>query len=430
MKEKVFRITEYQLKEIENKLFQADASNLYVPIYCGGAYSNIFEGCERIIFTVHKIFEVCNCDNFVTLYTPEAYNCIFARSYESLNAIKKMGIKPKLWATFSDNKLQIYQENFEPVSVSCIVGSHIDFLFNNIEPMLEEESDFYQRTKQTFGVGTINYLSNLTVGVVGASGTGSIVAEQLVRLGVKRVVLVDDDVVEERNLGRILNSSQKDVDECILKTDMLKAAYERMGFNTEIISVPTVVGNSDTIHILSTCDILFGCLDSADGRYHLNRISTFYNIPYIDMGVKLVSENGNIEEISGAIRYIVPGCSSLLSRGAITEERLRSDALRRDNPEEYQKRLAEKYIEGASESSPAVISINMQIASLAVLEFLSRIHSYREIENDTVETVYVDLMNYVMRVEEPSTPDNALVKYVGKGDYSPMLGLPTIGRSK
>ena len=430
MKEKVFRITENQLKEIDQKLLQADDSNLYVPIYCGSAYSNIFVGCERIVFTVHKILDLCNGEGFVTQYTQETYNCIFARSYESLNALKKIGIKTKLWASFSDNKLQIYQENFEPVSVSCIVGANIDFLFNNIEPMLENESDFYQRTKQAFGGGTTNYLSNLTVGVVGTSGTGSIVVEQLVRLGVKRVVLVDDDVVEERNLGRILNSSKKDADECIFKTDMLKTAYESMGFNTEIVSVPTVVGNIGTIHILSTCDILFGCLDSADGRYHLNRISTFYNIPYIDMGVKLVSDNGKIEEISGAIRYIIPGCSSLLSRGAITSERLRSDSLRRENPEEYQKRLDEKYIEGASESSPAVISINMQIASLAVLEFLSRIHPYREIENDTVETVYVDLVNYVMRVEEPSAPDNSLIKYVGKGDYSPMLALPTLGGSK
>ena len=90
MKEKVFRITEYQLKEIEQKLLQADESNLYVPIYCGGAYSNIFEGCERIVFTVHKILELCNSESFVTQYTPEAYNCIFARSYESLNTIKKI----------------------------------------------------------------------------------------------------------------------------------------------------------------------------------------------------------------------------------------------------------------------------------------------------------------------------------------------------
>jgi proteasome lid subunit RPN8/RPN11 len=51
------------------------------------------------------------------------------------------------------------------------------------------------------------WLGRMSVCVVGVSGTGSIVAEQLVRLGVGEIILIDFDKLEERNLNRILNSS-------------------------------------------------------------------------------------------------------------------------------------------------------------------------------------------------------------------------------
>ena len=49
-------------------------------------------------------------------------------------------------------------------------------------------------------------LSRLTAVVVGVSGSGSIVAEQLARLGFGRVILIDFDKVEKKNLNRILNA--------------------------------------------------------------------------------------------------------------------------------------------------------------------------------------------------------------------------------
>ena len=137
----------------------------------------------------------------------------------------------------------------------------------------------HERTNQAFGSGTTKILSQLTIGIAGVSGTGSIVAEQLYRLGVKRLVLVDDDYVEERNLGRILNSAINDAKQQVNKSEMLKRAFDNYGLGTEIIAVPTVIGIPSTVRLLSQCDLIFGCLDSADGRSQLNRIGTFYSVP-------------------------------------------------------------------------------------------------------------------------------------------------------
>ena len=55
------------------------------------------------------------------------------------------------------------------------------------------------------------WLGRMSVCVIGVSGTGSIVAEQLARLGVGEIILIDFDKLEERNLNRILNSSLADI---------------------------------------------------------------------------------------------------------------------------------------------------------------------------------------------------------------------------
>ena len=62
------------------------------------------------------------------------------------------------------------------------------------------------RTRQAFGDGTTDLLRSLSVGVAGCSGTGSWVIELLGRLGIGRLVLVDPDTIECKNMNRIVNS--------------------------------------------------------------------------------------------------------------------------------------------------------------------------------------------------------------------------------
>jgi tRNA A37 threonylcarbamoyladenosine dehydratase len=64
---------------------------------------------------------------------------------------------------------------------------------------------------QAFGEGTTRQLQRLRIAVAGASGTGSPVIEQLVRL-VGHLVLVDDDRVEHRNLNWITFATTDDAE--------------------------------------------------------------------------------------------------------------------------------------------------------------------------------------------------------------------------
>lgn len=58
-----------------------------------------------------------------------------------------------------------------------------------------------------------------------------------------------------------------------------------------------------------------------------------------------------------------------------------AEELRRTNPKAYEKRRQQKYIQGVNEDRPAVISVNMFFAPLAVTEFLARIHVFRNMGN-------------------------------------------------
>lgn len=418
-----FRITQAQVSELESTI-----EALHTPIFalCGHGTAQLSESCNRESWSSQGAFLEYSSDE-------QQYGCVFA---ESLAALYELAYKSAflLWGYIENGHPKVFSladAGLQPIAVCAVVGSDLYFEFegNPVNPEdISGVCDINERTFQAFGSGTTQYLSNLTIGVAGASGTGSIVIEQLVRLGVKRLVIVDDDTVETRNIGRIINSSLEDVKSASKKVDMLKSNYERMGLNTEITAIPSVILCPEAIHKLSQCDIVFGCLDSVDGRMHLNRISTFYCIPYIDLGVKLVSLGGEITTITGAVHYLVPGGSSLRSRNVYSDEQLTSQSLRRQDPIAYQERLNEKYIEGAAESSPAVISVNMQVASLGVLEFLNRIHPYRDIPNSEVEAIYVDLRQLSFSSPDPpSSPDMTTMKYLGSGDISPLLNLPSAG---
>lgn len=302
-----------------------------------------------------------------------------------------------------------------------VIGNKIELYMDSADVVSQEMN---KKNAQVFGTATVRMLKKMKIGVVGVSGTGSIVVEQLLRLGVGELVLVDNDIVEEKNLNRIINSKRSDAANKKFKVEMIKDFVKEAELETRIISCKTLVANVQTVNELSQCDILFGCLDSVDGRHHLNIISSAYLIPYFDVGVKLVADGmGGIDEVTTATHYIQPGNSSLLSRHVYDVEKLTAASLKRSNLEEYEERLREKYIVGAQESSPAVISVNMLAASMVVLEFLARIHQYREEDMLDVETIRMELTNMRAITQEKTAPCEVFKNYFGIGDKNPLMDI-------
>ena len=281
---------------------------------------------------------------------------------------------------------------------------------------------FALRHEQAFGSGTTSLLRSLSVAVVGCSGTGSIVIEQLARLGVGRLVLVDPDAVEEKNLNRILNSGKEDAYLKRPKVHVTAAAIARMGLGQEVVPIVSNLINPDVVRTVAECDVVFGCRDGVEGRHLLNRLATFYNLPYFDAGVRLDADgNGGVERIAGAVHYLQPGRSSLLSRGVYSMGRVDAEEMRRTDPELYRRQVKEGYLRGVEEDRPAVISINMFFASLVVNEFLARLHPHRNQTNANYAYLGANLSEMQFYPEVEDSTCAVLQRQVGRGDVEPLL---------
>jgi len=175
-------------------------------------------------------------------------------------------------------------------------------------------------------------MSRLTAAIAGASGTGSIINEAFGRLGLGKIITVDPQSVERKNLNRIANATAKDAAEDTPKVEVSRAV-SAMGLGTETFPVPENLVSRKAVMAIAEADVLVGGVDSAEGRDVMNRICSAYMIPFIDMGVRIRAlEDGTIDTIECAVHYVKPGGSSLLSREAYTVAQVTADAMRRQNP--------------------------------------------------------------------------------------------------
>ena len=320
-----------------------------------------------------------------------------------------------------------HDTTFEPIDCVSVAGDDLHFWYADFKT--GDVPNFLASHAPVFDEGTIQRMRRLSIAVVGASGSGSPVIEQLMRLGVGEIVIVDPDCVEERNINRILNSTRSDAEQRRAKVEVLKESIYRAGLGTRVIPIAKSLWDREVVCRVAQCDVVFGCMDSIDGRYLLNTLATCYNLPYFDIGIRLermMREYGEGCEICGTVHYLQPGGSSLMSRGLITMEQVAAAGMRRENPNMHDQQVKEGYITGVEEHRPAVISINMFAASLAVTEFLARLHPFREESNRCSVSVEFSLASMELYSNMEEGVCKILAGKVGKGDEEPLLGLPQL----
>lgn len=315
---------------------------------------------------------------------------------------------------------------FVPFNSVRMVGDGIHFWRTPADEISVTPADdeHARRLIQTFGDATYRALRKLRFGVVGCSGTGSLVIEQLARNCVGELVLVDPKPVEWRNLNRISQATRADAEARTPKVEVLRRAIQAMGLDVKVTPYASDLHVREVLQDLAACDVLFGCVDTVDARDTLNRLATHYLIPYFDVGVKLVADGrGSIETIVGTVHYLQPGGSSLLSRGVYTQRQVDAARLLRKDPDEYERRRKAGYIAGVDVERPAVISVNMVYAALAVNEFLARLHPFRDEHNGEYAIHRLSLSHRIYCPEPDGPPCPIMAPKAGRGDVEPFLGL-------
>lgn len=454
------RMTETQRGALRSHLFPGDGNEAAALLLCGRR-----NGAERHVFTVRRVIpiphEACDRRPDRVTWPTDLIDALLQEAYGKGQAIVKVHSHPMDYRRFSPTDDQSDRSLFASVTsllddglphASVIMlpeGDMIGRVLGNegkilapIDVIMAVGDDiriwnaghraatvhgFALRHAQAFGSGTVAILRGLTVAVIGCSGTGSIVAEQLARLGVGKLVLVDPDTVEEKNLNRILNSGKEDAYLRRPKVQVLASAIARMGLGQEVVPLHGNLVNPEIVRAVAECDTVFGCMDGVEGRHLLNRLAAFYTMPYFDVGVRLDGDGeGGISQIGGATHFLRPGGSSLFSRGVYDLDRVNAEEIRRADPELYRRRIKEGYLRGVEEERPAVISVNMFFAALVVNDFLARLHSYRNASNSDYACISASLAEVQFYPEAEGPPCALLERHVGRGDITPLLDRPSL----
>ncbi|MCG7566605.1 ThiF family adenylyltransferase [Pseudoalteromonas sp. CnMc7-15] len=461
------KISSPTLAELNNHLFPGDGKEAVAFILCGSHVTS-----KRTILLAHKVipipFEDCVLrEKDRVVWKTTALQHILNEAENNNWAVIKVHSHPEGYDEFSKfddtsdaelfpsiynwlgnglpnlsaillpkNKViaRVVDENgqFEFVSKISLISNELSISYKDGEDLKIAE-DFELRNIQVFGRQTRDTLKRLKVAVIGTSGTGSPIIEQLSRLGVGELVLVDPDVVEEKNLNRITNAKREDADKKSYKVDVLKKAVVEMGLGTFVTAHALSIFDPNVVTSIASCDFIFGCVDSAEARCLLNRVCNYYLIPMIDIGISLVADGeGGVTNICGKVGYFQPGLSDHLSRRSVLPQTLESEALRRISPNEYRKKLSEGYIKGVPENSPAIIPVNTYTSSFAVLEFLARVHVYRHDSNEKFAEQQFCLVNdFRLAKAENLFSEGAGAKTIlGLGDKPLILDMPEFSVSK
>ncbi len=156
--------------------------------------------------------------------------------------------------------------------------------------------DRYERSLGTIGIkGQIRLLES-TAGVLGAGGLGGMVIENLARMGVGRLVIVDGDVFSDSNLNRQLMATEMSLGKA--KTE---AAKERVAAVNSAVEVTVHQCRGDATNLpelFACCSIAVDCLDNLTSRYDLEEACSKLDIPMV---------HGAIAGYLGQVAVIRPG---------------------------------------------------------------------------------------------------------------------------
>lgn len=278
-------------------------------------------------------------------------------------------------------------------------------------------------------------LGRLTACVVGVSGTGSIAAEQVCRLGFGRVIIIEFDNVEDKNLNRILNTIKKDAADKLPKVTVFAERANQYRTEPYVVPINADILSRNAVLAAADADVLFSCVDKLRARSVADRIAQTFLMPLFDVGVGISTRKtpeGDIavDEVTGRIDYVQPDGSSLLDRGVYSPASLAAEALLDADPEAHADQVRRGYIDDVPEQAPAVITLNMRAASACVMEFIARAYPFRQESNRCyarTRFMLAEAIEEFTAEEEFTTPTSTLVAL---GDEEPLLGLPILAEER
>jgi hypothetical protein len=293
-----------------------------------------------------------------------------------------------------------------------------------LNPLPEPNDDFDDRQRSALGQ-THTMLRNLDVAIVGSGGLGSPLAESLVRMGVRRLVVIDyDELDTPSDVRRVFGSRVEHLHQNPKqnKVDVVSNHCTQIGLPVDILGVPGDVRRPGMLPLLLDSDVIMCATDSHSSRAVLDAVAYAFHLPLIDCGVRVgIREQHLLASLVGEIRIVGPDLPCLWCMEALSGDRIRVENL----PSEERKELAlEGYVAGIPGHEPSTAALTLFGAGMmgcALLGLLSE-------ESDVLPRRYVlDGLLGDAPTPRPApsiNPACICVKRQGKGSDAPLGLLP------
>lgn len=306
-----------------------------------------------------------------------------------------------------------------------VVGDRLSFLpfTGKAPPPPPPPAAAFDRALALTAAGALAMLAQMTIVVVGASGTGSLICELLARAGCRRIILIDHDVVRVINLNRILYATAKDARLRVPKVEVIRRGIEGLGLGVHVEPVWGSILDFNVLRRVLDADFVFGCVDRALPRHLLCELSARYAFPYIDVGSEIGGDDDGIVSLDGRTSYIAPGRHCLMCTGVVTPRRLHFESLTEG---ERKRQIALGYSDDLLLKQPAVMELNMRPASNGVLLLRHLLQPF--LREPLPVALTENAVTYRMipvskaRAANSTCPTCQVNPHYGHGDCGPQIG--------
>lgn len=229
--------------------------------------------------------------------------------------------------------------------------------------------DRFDRQRRIFGDEGQERLAAATIGVVGGGGLGSFVVLELAYLGVGKILIVDDDCLddEKSNRNRLVGAWESHPPG-VPKVEILHDLALMIDSGIEIEMVEDRLECDKAKAALAAVDVVVGCVDHDGPRFALNKFCCQHGLPLIDSASDTMPEEEEVV-FGGRVCVATPDTGCLVCFGVLNRDEVNEYL---ESPEQRADREAIYGVheDALTQGGPSVITVNGVVASIAATELM------------------------------------------------------------
>jgi molybdopterin/thiamine biosynthesis adenylyltransferase len=217
----------------------------------------------------------------------------------------------------------------------------------------------WSRTRGALGDRVWRKVRSASLAVFGVSRTGSILAFHLAALGVRRLLLVDPDTIEDHNLDSMWGAAEADVGN--KKVDAVAHQLSLFRSDLAIQGFGASAADPRVVDLVRRFDLLATCADSDTPRLAAALLAERLLKTHLDIGTGVTGADSD-RLIAADVRLLLPGQGCVCCVGGLSDEDearyellAPAGALRRSRQRQWRQ-----------ERAGSLITINTMAAAVAV----------------------------------------------------------------